>query len=67
MFAKLSLKSFIYDLIKTFVFPNETTKEIYNKNYIEYFYIYQIFTDTDSTALQFLFIFGEKATENIAM
>ena len=31
MFAKLSLKSFIYDLIETFVFPNEKAKEIYKR------------------------------------
>ena len=36
MFAKLSLKSFIYDLIETFVFANETTREIYEKNDLEY-------------------------------
>ena len=64
MFAKLSLKSFIYDLIETFVFSNATTKEIYDKNNIEYVYIYQILTDTDSTALQFLFICSEKGTKN---
>ena len=64
MFAKLSLKSFIYDLIETIVFPNTTTKDIYKKNDIEYVYIYQILTDTDSTALQFLFICSEKSIKN---
>ena len=64
MFAKLSLKSFICDLIETFVFPNAATKEIYNKNEIEYVYIYQILTYTDSAALQFLFICSEKSTKN---
>ena len=59
MFAKLSLKSFIYDVIETFVFPNATTKEIYNRNDIEYVYVYQILTDTDSTASQFLFVCDE--------
>ena len=28
MFAKLSLKSFIYDIAETFYFPNETVAEI---------------------------------------
>ena len=28
MFAKVSLKSFIYDMIDVFCFPNETVKEI---------------------------------------
>ena len=31
MFAKLSLKSFIYDLIETLAFPNAKTREIYVK------------------------------------
>ena len=29
MYAKLSLKSFIYDLIETFCFPGEKVKEIF--------------------------------------
>ena len=28
IFAKLSLKGFIYDMIKTFCFPDENVKEI---------------------------------------
>ena len=64
MFVKLSLKSFIYNLIETFVFPNATTREIYNKNDIEYVYIYQILTDKDSTELEFLFICNGKSTKN---
>ena len=31
MYAKLSLKSFIYDLIETFCFPGEKVKEIFLK------------------------------------
>ena len=31
MFAKLSLKSLIYDLSDIFSFPNEIVKEIYKK------------------------------------
>ena len=64
MFAKLSLKGFIYDLIETFVLTNAKTREIYNKNNIEYVYIYQILTDTDSAALKFLFICDEKSIKN---
>ena len=30
MFAKLSLKSFIYDMIEDFCFPDEEVKQIYN-------------------------------------
>ena len=54
MFAKLSLKSFIYDLTETFMFPNQKTKRNYDKYQIDYVDVYQILTDTDSTSLQFL-------------
>ena len=61
MFAKLSLKNFIYDLTDTFMFPNQKNKTIYDEYKIYYVYIYQILTDTDSTSLRFV-IFCE--TEN---
>ena len=35
MFAKLSLKSFLYDLIETFCFPSQLVLEIYKKYKIE--------------------------------
>ena len=54
MFAKLSLKSCIYDLTETFMFPNQKTKRNYDKYQIDYVDVYQILTDTDSTSLQFL-------------
>ena len=54
MFAKLSLKSFIYDLTETFMFPNQKTGSIYDKYEIDYVYVYQILTDTDSTSLKFV-------------
>ena len=57
MFAKLSLKSFVYDMIDVFCYPNEDTKEIYRKYNIEKCYMYQNLTDTDSTSF-FLFICG---------
>ena len=56
MFAKLSIKSFVYDIIDVFCFPNEKIQEIYNKYQIEKCYLYQNLTDTDSTSLFFLFI-----------
>ena len=56
MFAKLSIKSFVYDLIDVFCFPNDQIKEIYNKYQIEKCYLYQNLTDTDSTSLFFVFI-----------
>ena len=63
MFAKLPLKSFIDDLVETFVFPNAITKEIMPKTILNTF-IYQILTDTDNTSLQFLIIYNEKSTKN---
>ena len=56
MFAKLSLKSFIYDLIETFCFPQEQLADLYKKYLIEKVEIFYILTDTDSTALEFIFI-----------
>ena len=58
MFAKLSLKSFVYDMIDVFCYPNENIKEIYRKYQIEKCFQYQNLTDTDSTLLFFLFICG---------
>ena len=55
MFAKLSIKSFVYDVIDVFCFPNETIKEIYHKYQIQKCFLYQNLTDTDSTSL-FLFL-----------
>ena len=54
MFAKLSLMSFIYELIETFYFPNDKTKIIYSSYGIEKIFPYHVLTDTDSTALAFI-------------
>ena len=56
MFAKLSLMSFIYDLVEAFYFPNEKTKKIYKSCGIEKILPYHILTDTDSTSLMFAII-----------
>ena len=37
MFAKLSLKSFIYSLIETLNFPDQLVKEIYEKYQTKFF------------------------------
>ena len=55
MFAKLSLMSFIYELIETFYFSDEVVKKIYEKYLIEKVYIYHVLTDTNSTCLKFIF------------
>ena len=56
MFAKLFLKSFIYDLIEIFCFLQKEIVELYKKCLIEQVEILHILTDTDSTAIQFIFI-----------
>lgn len=53
MFA---LKSFIYEISKTFCFPQENVIEIYKKYIIETVEIFHVLTDTDSTSLKFIFI-----------
>ena len=56
MFAKLSLKSFIYTLAETLYFPDATVTEIYKKYQIDKIICYHILTDTDSTSLLFIVI-----------
>ena len=56
MFAKVSIKSFVCDIIDVFMFPNETTKSIYEKYNNEKCFVYQCLTDTDSTSINFIFI-----------
>ena len=56
MFAKLSIKSFVYDMIDVFCFPNKDIQSIYDFYQIEKCFLYQNLTDTDSTSLLFLFI-----------
>ena len=50
---KLSIKSFIYDMIDAFCFPNQKIQEIYNYYQIERCFLYQNLNDTDSTSLFF--------------
>ena len=56
MFAKLLLKSFVYDVIDVFCFPDEIIREIYNRYQIQKCFLYQNLTDTNSTSLFFNFI-----------
>ena len=55
-FPKLSLKSFIYDIIETFCFPQKKIVNLYRKYLIEKVEIFHMLTGTDSTALNFIFI-----------
>ena len=61
MFAKLSLMSFIYEMLETFCFPDEKVQKIFDKCLMEKVYICHVLTDTDSTCLQFLFISDPKS------
>ena len=54
MFAKLSLKSFIYSLCESLHFPGPKVNEIFEKYQIEKILCYHVLTD--STSLQFIII-----------
>ena len=62
MFAKLSLKSFIYQLAELFTFPDEIVQAIYDKYQIERVYVYHVLTDTDSTTVRFVVISSLEST-----
>ena len=64
MFAKLSLKSFIYSIVKLLYFPeqNPIVAEIYEKYEIEKIHCYHILADTDSTAIQFVIVSNVDST-----
>ena len=57
VFSKVSIKSFVYDLIDVFMFQNEEIEKTYAEFNIERCYLYQNLTDTDSTSNFFLFLF----------
>ena len=40
MFSKVSIKSFVYDLIDVFMFPDQEIQEIYQKYPVDKFYLY---------------------------
>ena len=50
-FPKFSLKSFVYNMIDVFCFPDEKIKEIYDFYRIRKCLLYQNLTDTDSISL----------------
>ena len=66
MFAKLSIMSFIYEVLETFCFPDENFRLISKKYSKEKVKIYHVITDTSSTSLKFLFIseLGSETPEN---
>ena len=56
MFSKVSFKSFVYDLVDVFMFPDQESREIYQKYQVDKCYLYQNLTDTDRTSIFFVFI-----------
>ena len=64
MFAKLSLKSFIYSLVELLHFPEENpiVASIYEKYDIEQINCYQILTETDSISIQFIIVSDPAST-----
>ena len=56
MFSKVSIKSFVYDLINTFMFLNAEIREIYKKYKVNRCYLDQNLTNTESTLTLFVFI-----------
>ena len=66
MLTKVSIKSFVYDLVDVFMFPNQVTKDIYAKYKIQKCYVYQNLTDTDSTSIFSIFMLelGSTIDEN---
>ena len=68
MFSKVSIRSFVYDVIDIFSFPDDKITEIYARNDIIRCFIYLIVTVTDSCSIKFLFLTDIKShkTENEA-
>ena len=56
MFAKLSLKSFVYELAEILFFLSNKTKAIYGNYMIEQVFPYSVLTDTGSISFFFIFI-----------
>ena len=57
MFSNVSIKSFVYDLIDIFMFPNSEIQKIYKKYKVNRCYLDQNLTNTDSTSMFFFFLF----------
>ena len=56
MFAKVSIKSFVYDLIDVFCFPTEDGRRMYDLYPIIKSHLYLNLTDADSFSIFFNFI-----------
>ena len=56
MFSKVSIKSFVYDLIDIFMFSTPKILKFYHKYDVDYCYLDQNLRDTDSTSMFFVFL-----------
>ena len=56
MFAKVSIRSFLYDIIDVFSDPDESIQDIYSKYYVKKCFLYKKLIDTDTTSLSFVFV-----------
>ena len=55
MFSKISLKSFVYDMVDVSCFPDDYVKKIYKENNILKCFLYQDLIETDSCFFFFIF------------
>ena len=62
MFAKLSLKSFIYSLAELLTFPEGIVREIYDEYLIERILVFHILTNTASASIQFVAVSSVDST-----
>ena len=62
VFAKTSLKGFVYDMIDVFMYPDDTIQKVYEKYQVKKCKLYQNLTDIDSTSLTFVFICNHEST-----
>ena len=61
MLGKLSLISFLYEILETFCFPDEKVQKIFDRYQIEKVFIYHVLTNTDRICLHFIFISDPKS------
>ena len=57
MFSKVSIKSFVYDLVDIFMLPNAEIQGIYKKYKVNRCYLDQNLTDIDSTSMFFISLY----------
>ena len=52
--SKISITSFVHQLIEIFYLPDDDLTSIFNKYQINHLYLYLLFTDTDSCCIQYV-------------